>query len=253
MPALPRMAPQRSAPGCSSMSRVCNPSHRTSVDHSTRSVATLKTLLVVALLAMAPWLAPSADAATLGADRVFGLSGQAFRDFRPIPQWQGVLERYREEAQKDTRCRQGTRGDCPYTQWLDVIERLRRSDRLAQLKEINRFANRWRYVADFANWGVEDYWATPGEFFDRSGDCEDYAIVKFLSLRALGFSNDELLLVAVQDENLDIGHAVTLASVNGETFVLDNQVEQVIPSTRVRHYRPVFSANEVSWWLYRSR
>ncbi len=218
-----------------------------------RRTPTLAIAVLAGLLAAAPWPIPPADGAPLGAGRVFGLSGTAFKNFRPIPQWKGVLERYREEQQKDARCRLGQRGDCPYTEWLGVIERLKHSDRLAQLREINRFANRWRYVTDQVNWGVEDYWETPGEFFDRSGDCEDYAIVKFMSLRALGFGNDELLLVAVQDKNLDVGHAVTLASVSGQTFVLDNQVEQVVPATRVRHYRPVFSANEVSWWLYRPR
>ncbi|MBK1721746.1 transglutaminase-like cysteine peptidase [Thiocystis violacea] len=101
--------------------------------------------------------------------------------------------------------------------------------------------------------GVEDYWETPGEFFAKAGDCEDYAIVKFMSLRALGFGNDDLLLVAVKDQNLDIGHAITLVSFAGRALVLDNQVKDVIPAERVRHYQPVFSANEVSWWLYRPR
>ncbi|NEV61158.1 transglutaminase-like cysteine peptidase [Thiorhodococcus minor] len=189
--------------------------------------------------------------ASLGARSIFGLSGKRFTNFKPIPKWQTLLERYRAEEAKDARCRRLQLGDCPYTEWKGLIDKLKYRDRMTQLREVNDFANRWRYIEDRVNWGVEDYWETPGEFFAKAGDCEDFAIVKFMSLRALGFSNDELLLVAVKDQNLGIGHAVTLVSLHGETLLLDNQVKDVRPAKRVRHYQPVFSANETSWWLYR--
>lgn len=213
----------------------------------------LQRLLTAALLAGAPLALPPATGAPLGAERVFGLSGKEFKSFKPLPQWRTLLERYRSEEQKDARCRRTKPDGCPYTDWLAFIDGIKALEPLSQLREVNGFANRWRYVKDIVNWGVEDYWEVPGEFFQKSGDCEDYAIVKFMSLRALGFDNSDILLVAVQDENLGVGHAITLASVNGQAFVLDNQVAQVIPATRIKHYRPVFSANEVSWWLYLKR
>jgi predicted transglutaminase-like cysteine proteinase len=218
-----------------------------------RRLPTLTVLMTAGLLAGTPMALPPAAGGPLGAGQIFGLSGKEFKNFKPLPQWRTMLERNREEQQKDSRCRQGGRDNCPYTEWSAFIERVRDLEPLTQLREVNRFANRWRYVKDMVNWGVEDYWEVPGEFFERSGDCEDYAIVKFMSLRALGFDNRDILLVAVQDENLDVGHAITLASVNGQAFVLDNQVAQVVPAARIEHYRPVFSANEVSWWLYRPR
>ena len=51
---------------------------------------------------------------------------------------------------------------------------------------------RTTYLEDLANYGLPDYWATPLQFLDRDGDCEDYAIAKFVSLRELGFAADEL-------------------------------------------------------------
>lgn len=210
----------------------------------------LATLAVVSLLLVGiGW--QEMGSASLGAHSIFGLSGKRFTNFKPIPKWQTLLERYRAEEAKDERCRRLQQGNCPYTEWLELIERLKYRDGMTQLREVNDFANRWRYIEDRVNWGVEDYWETPGEFFAKAGDCEDYAIVKFMSLRALGFSNDELLLVAVNDQNLGTGHAVTLVSLHGRTLLLDNQVKEVLPAERVRHYQPVFSANEIEWWLYR--
>ena len=52
-----------------------------------------------------------------------------------------------------------------------------------QLAAVNRFVNQWPYRTDADNYGRSDYWATPLEFFRRSGDCEDYVIAKYRSLR----------------------------------------------------------------------
>jgi len=70
--------------------------------------------------------------------------------------------------------------------------------------------NKAKYITDKNNWGRKDYWATPAEFMKNFGDCEDYAIIKYLSLRQLGFKESELRVVAVKDLNLKVGHAVLI-------------------------------------------
>ena len=51
----------------------------------------------------------------------------------------------------------------------------------------NFFARNLRYQTDIQLWKQNDYWATPLETLGRGfGDCEDYAIAKYISLRALG-------------------------------------------------------------------
>lgn len=206
-------------------------------------------LLAVLLLLLGMGFAQASD--DLSSGRIFGQTGRKFTNFRPIPQWSELLERYREEERRDSRCRESGQGNCPYTDWMRLIERLRGQDRTTQIREVNNFANRWSYITDPVNWGVEDYWATPAEFFRKAGDCEDYAIVKFMSLRALGFRNEELSLAAVQDLNLRVGHVVTLVSMGGRVMVLDNQIKQVVPTTTIRHYKPVYAANENAWWLFK--
>jgi predicted transglutaminase-like cysteine proteinase len=184
---------------------------------------------------------------------LFGRQGKKFTNFRPIPHWPKLIERFKAEERRNANCPTGSTGGrpCPYTEWNTVIASLQGQARMDQVRAINRFANKWRYITDPINWGMQDYWATPGEFFAKAGDCEDYGIVKFMSLRALGLPNDDLRLVAVKDLNLGIGHAVTVVLQGGRWWLLDNQIEQVIDSATVRHYQPVYAANEEAWWLYR--
>jgi predicted transglutaminase-like cysteine proteinase len=111
--------------------------------------------------------------------------------------------------------------------------------------------NRRHYVSDSRNWGVKDYWATPGEFMARSGDCEDFAIAKYLSLRQLGWSEDTLRVAVVRDLSLNVNHAVLIVYFDGRTWLLDNQIRRVVETETVRHYRPVFSINEKYWWRHR--
>jgi predicted transglutaminase-like cysteine proteinase len=121
----------------------------------------------------------------------------------------------------------------------------------AQIEAVNAVMNRARYITDQVNWGMSDYWATPAEFFWKDGDCEDFAIAKFMSLRALGFPNDTLRIVVVQDLNLKTPHAVLAVHLEQGWLLLDNQVSQVVELRRVHHYQPIFSLNETSWWLHR--
>jgi len=121
---------------------------------------------------------------------------------------------------------------------------------MQKLNAVNRNINKHKYVTDLANWGVEDYWETPKEFSLKDGDCEDFAIAKFKSLLYLGFSNEDMRIVVLQDLNLNIAHAVLAVYVNGEPYILDNQAEQVIPADEIKHYMPIYSINETTWWRH---
>jgi predicted transglutaminase-like cysteine proteinase len=173
-------------------------------------------------------------------------------DLSRFQKWNAALARYAtERSTADRRCQESTK-DCQYAKWQAFLDGVRGSNKWQQLIAVNRFMNGQRYVADTSNWGVIDYWASPGEFLARSGDCEDFAIAKFLSLKALGWTDDELRIVAVKDLQLGIGHAVLVAFHGGKTWVLDNQTKEVVEIEAVRHYQPVFSINETSWWLHQA-
>ncbi len=51
-------------------------------------------------------------------------------------------------------------------------------------------------------------------------------------------------VVALQDQNLNLGHAVLVVYVGDEPMLLDNQIASVVPANSIRHYNPVFSINE---------
>jgi len=134
--------------------------------------------------------------------------------------------------------------------WLAFLESIRNLPADQQIHRVNDYANQKEYVLDIENYGIEDYWATPKQFLQNSGDCEDFAIIKMLSLKQLGFDTKRMRIVVVQDTNLRIAHAVMSIDSGEDILILDNQVKEVISHKAIFHYVPVYSLNETSWWMH---
>jgi len=166
-----------------------------------------------------------------------------------FPRWTGVLSRFYGEAKTfDSVCGPQKNSPCKLKEWKDFLEGLRDAPIVEKLEEINRFLNKYPYVDDIVNWGFVNYWETPYEFQRKSGNCKDYAIAKFMSLRALGVSNDMMRIYVLKDLNLGgIIHAVLVVSVGETSYMLDNQIKQVVTTDRVYHYVPIYSINEEHW------
>ena len=165
--------------------------------------------------------------------------------------WTAALERYRNERRKaEGGCEKTTFNRCHYKRWSAFIESVRKEKPKRILKKVNDFMNKSRYILDPINWGVADYWESPGQFFYKFGDCEDYAITKYLSLKALGWNIEDMRIVVLQDMNLRIMHAILVVYMDGKAFVLDNQISIVVDASKIRHYRPIYSVNETSWWRH---
>jgi predicted transglutaminase-like cysteine proteinase len=167
-------------------------------------------------------------------------------NLKMFPKWRGTLQRFEEELKS---CETG---QCRKKQWQSVIDGLRGKDLMTQLRELNTEMNDKRYITDPVNWNLPDYWATPFQFLRKNGDCEDYAISKYMALRDLGVAAEDMRIVVLNDLNLRIAHAVLAVYVNGKPYILDNQISKVVPATSIRHYQPVYSINENGWWLHRS-
>jgi predicted transglutaminase-like cysteine proteinase len=135
--------------------------------------------------------------------------------------------------------------------WVGLLDGLRGADRMTQLEEVNRFANRMAYISDRRNYRVEDYWATPAEFFAKGGDCEDFALTKFVSLHRLGYNEDRLRIALAMDERRRLYHAVLVVYLRDDAYVLDNQIKRVTPHREITHYRPLASFNSRRLWLHR--
>ena len=174
-------------------------------------------------------------------------------NLKPFKKWNGAMVRYTKEKAKQGKggCDAKKFNKCHYEEWTKFLESVKGKDKLAQLKAVNKHLNKAKYIVDKTNWGKKDYWATPGEFMSRFGDCEDYAITKFMSLKRLGFDAKKMRVVAVKDMNLKVGHAILVVFLGDKPYVLDNQVKIVVEARKIRHYRPVFSINEKAWWRHR--
>lgn len=185
---------------------------------------------------------------------VFGAGEALGSNLAPFKRWTAALERVIHETPAyDEPCTIRFGGRCIVTEWRRLIASLDGRARRERIDMVNAFFNRLPYVIDQSNWGATDYWASPLQFLARSGDCEDFAIAKFVTLRQLGFSNDEMRLVILDDLNLGVAHAVLVVAESDRLLVLDNQIPQAVDSRRILHYRAIYSINEERWWLHRGR
>ncbi len=166
-----------------------------------------------------------------------------------------MLKRVENNRQKSPvpklSCRKTMAQNCYAQVWRDLLVSLKNKSPNEQIAQINIHMNKAPYITDIINWGVPDYWASLRQFFKKDGDCEDYAIAKYLSLKELGFDVDLMRIVVVQDTNLDVPHAILMVTLNGSRLILDNQISYVVEENTVLHYQPFYSINENAWWLHR--
>ena len=202
-------------------------------------------LIIVYLLAISnAWAANSSPV------RLFGYQEIKKQDLSLFPQWLSVLERHLLNAEETGSCQSETFNRCHLREWQSFLNSIKNEPVSRQLKSVNRYANAKEYTLDIENYGLVDYWATPKEFLMNNGDCEDYAIIKMLSMKWLGYDIGAMRVVVVQDTNLRIPHAVMSIENDKDILILDNQIEEVISHTDIFHYVPVYSVNEQSWWMH---
>jgi predicted transglutaminase-like cysteine proteinase len=171
-------------------------------------------------------------------------------DITPFTKWTALMPRYEMQfADNDGKC---IGNGCLNKKWEDLIVSLEGKPVNTQINTVNRFFNAMKYVSDQDNYGVADYWQTPYELMGRGGDCEDYAIAKYITLKRLGVSESAMRIIVVRDSKLNgTIHAVLEVKADGVAHILDNQVKNVVPVAKIFHYQPVFAINEAKWWAYK--
>ena len=206
---------------------------------------------ITALAALAALLAMTPSAAG-AAQPLLGTTEFQAKSLAALPKWQRVLGRIDHERPTYEACSRASEA-CPSPgvfAWRSLIGTQIDRSPIDQLQAINEFFNDWRYRADDKNYGQRDYWATPLEFLRRSGDCEDYAIAKYVTLRELGFAPEHLRLVVVRDVARDLAHAVLAVYLDDQVYILDNLTRTVLPQERIAHYVPYYSVNETTRWAH---
>ena len=216
--------------------------------HTKRRALPAASFLLGAVLALCPVSAlaggEGGDAVSLPKPRLFGTV--EFR--RPLEKQQNWLSVLRRNAEEPVFSEGKLLGGS--VTWGELRAKAAGRPLGEMLDVVNRFWNAWPYRPDREVWGSKDYWATPAEFLSRSGDCEDYCIAKYFTLRELGVPAGDMRIVVVRETVRGAVHAVLAVYEGRQVHILDNLVEHVRPMRRVRNYRPHFSVNENGRWMH---
>ncbi|MDL2290625.1 transglutaminase-like cysteine peptidase [Desulfovibrio sp. OttesenSCG-928-F20] len=141
------------------------------------------------------------------------------------------------------------------TQWKNLSALMPSLAPDKKLRYINGFFNNFQSKKDMDCYGSEDYWATPEEFMrQRGGDCEDYAIIKYLALSYFGWSTNDMWLLIVKNRKNSERHAVLAVYQGQHTFILDNLTRpayMLVPEkTFLTGFVPLFAINEHGFWFF---
>jgi predicted transglutaminase-like cysteine proteinase len=160
--------------------------------------------------------------------------------------WLELQSRIRTEQETLATCRSGNSG-CPDTarKFLSMIELARAKEGRARVGEINRAVNlSIKPMSDLAQHGVADHWSAPlATLTAGAGDCEDYAILKYVALHEAGIDADDLQLMLVRDLKRNALHAVLLVRLDQEWVILDNRMLIMLNVLEARYYYPLFVLN----------
>jgi predicted transglutaminase-like cysteine proteinase len=137
--------------------------------------------------------------------------------------------------------------------WSQLLQGQQDQPAREQLNAVNRFFNQQlTFQDDTRIWRQIDYWATPIESLIKgAGDCEDYALAKYFSLRHLGIPSDKLRITYVKALTQNQAHMVLTfySSPTADPLVLDNLVGEISPASRRKDLLPVYAFNAEGLYL----
>jgi len=155
--------------------------------------------------------------------------------------------------------RYGDSGAAAVMAWRDLLTQAASQPDAAKLRRVNDFFNRrTRFGEDSDIWGRQDYWATPLEVLGRGqGDCEDFAIAKYVTLKLLGIPSEKLRLTYVKariggpQSTLVQAHMVLsyYPAPNDEPLVLDSLISDIRPASRRPDLTTIFGFNAEGLWV----
>jgi predicted transglutaminase-like cysteine proteinase len=137
--------------------------------------------------------------------------------------------------------------------WQQLLATQKQMSEVQRLQVVNQFFNHQvRYAEDIDVWHETDYWATPIQaLWKGAGDCEDYAIAKYFSLRHLGIPSDKLRITYVKALQQNRAHMVLTyySSPNAMPLVLDSLMDDIKFANQRNDLVPVYSFNAEGLWL----
>jgi predicted transglutaminase-like cysteine proteinase len=170
-----------------------------------------------------------------------------------LTKWSGVEAQIRTDSEILARCRANA-GPCPSAarNFLAIVAQGLAQTGRARLGVINRAVNMAiRPMSDLAQWGVIDHWSPPLETFTTgAGDCEDYAIAKYVALTEAGIAADDVRLVIVRNLAANEDHAVVAARLDGNWIILDNRWLTLVNDNEMSEAVPLFVLDQTGVWRF---
>ena len=209
------------------------------------------TLITAVLMLLLPvWRAAPAEAA----EPFLAYSELSLRADHDFPKWKGIDASLTDEVAAVKNCLVGA--GCPSGLAGEVAGRLAGIDgrsQLSQAEAVHQLMNSRPYREDLRQFGRSDVWQTPFAFWRSGGDCEDYAIAKYMALRALGFSDAQLRLTVMTSRSSRQVHAVLLIAIGADWYVADNLKRGLRPLDSYAGWKPEFSVSAAGAWRYVAR
>jgi predicted transglutaminase-like cysteine proteinase len=204
--------------------------------------------------AIATMGARDAAAATSERGEPFGLTSFRAPNGLLWVKWRALLHDLTEEADALAQCR-ATPERCsdPIAKtYLAMIAQARQLSGRAKIAWLNRTINAAiRYMSDPDQYGVDDLWTAPlATLRSGLGDCEDYAIAKYVALRDAGYAAEDLRLVIVRDRLARQDHAVTAVREGGRWVLLDNRHDVLLERKDAWHFTPMFALDRTGVKLF---
>ncbi len=140
--------------------------------------------------------------------------------------------------------------------WQELIEKNQGGDDYQNIFAVNRFFNKVRFISDKKHWRRNDYWATPVEFLSTNGgDCEDFSIAKYFTLRELGVPDEKLRITYVKALRLNQAHMVLAyyPTPQSDPLILDNLIKKIRRASTRHDLLPVYSFNGKDLWVAKER
>jgi predicted transglutaminase-like cysteine proteinase len=185
---------------------------------------------------------PSSDLPHIDASFRFNIL--PVKDGDVLTKWNRVKTDMRAENEVFARCR-ANMDSCPAAakNFLTIVDQGRVLTGRARIGVINRAINMAiEPMSDMAQWGVPDKWSAPLETFTtHKGDCEDYAIAKYVALIEAGIAADDVKLMIVHNTAAHEDHAVTAARLDGAWIILDNRWLRLVEDKTMPDAVPLFA------------
>jgi predicted transglutaminase-like cysteine proteinase len=137
--------------------------------------------------------------------------------------------------------------------WTKLVAMVRsKSSTRDKLETVQYYVNRAAiWGADRDIWKTEDYWASPNEILRiKSGDCEDFAIMKMMILQAAGVPVNDTYVTVGYDTVLKQDHAILVVRHSGALWILDERTDAVVRDEYFHYFNPVLSMNDDHNWVH---